>query len=127
MPGLGTFGERQRPVEEVTNMRKNFCGRPRGGVDLERREALWYTAHGFAAAIGNRGERVSKQLAFLVHRWMIIAQLSSTVVFLGPPAARALRATAARKPGYYVRKIKLQQVTAPSALAISLTSTVVIA
>src|SRR3954466_9336816 len=61
-------------------MRKNLRRGARGFVDLERREIIRRAAPRLAAAVRNRRQRVTKQLAFLVHNRSIIAQISSAVV-----------------------------------------------
>ena len=131
MPRLSALCERERPVEQVADVRKNFRRRPRRRVHLERRETLGRPPHRLAATVRDRSERVSKQFAFLVHSGMIIAQVTSAVV-MHDDSAEAGRHEWSRQSETCVgsgfsrtdpEKIRLQHVTAPSAFAISLTST----
>src|SRR5262245_48950130 len=100
LPGLLALGDRERPVEEVADVRENPLRRagcvPRRKTGKGGRR----TAYGFPSPIGDGGDDVAQQLTFGVHR-------------------------RCQSPGVSGLKMRLQQVTAPSALAISLTSTAV--
>src|SRR5260370_40350026 len=63
LPGLLALGDGERPVKQVAQVREDLGGRARFLSDVEAGEMVGSTAQGFAAAVGDGGDRVAKKLA----------------------------------------------------------------
>ena len=67
VPRLLALRDRQRPVEQIADVREDLRRRLWRVADGEGCEARRRVAHGFTAAIGDRGQRVTKERAFVIH------------------------------------------------------------
>lgn len=63
VPGLIALRDGKRPVKEIADVREDLRGRSSFVPDVEAGEMFRGAAQGFAAAIGNGGDGVTKKLA----------------------------------------------------------------
>src|SRR5262249_50506867 len=61
LPALVALRERKPPVEQVPDVRKDLARRARRWPGLKAGKLRRRIPHGFAAAVGDGGERVSKE------------------------------------------------------------------
>jgi len=65
LPALLPNGRAQRPVEEVAHVGQNLHGQAAGGVKTGK--VIGSAFQGSGGPVGNGGQRVAQQFAFLVH------------------------------------------------------------
>src|SRR5580765_4866272 len=96
VPRLRAPRDRQRPVEQIADVRENRRRRSRRVADAEFREARRRAAYRLATAIGDGGNGVTQKSSLLIH--------GNRLLTLGLPTS-----------DYRLLTITLQHVTAPSA------------